>query len=105
MSLFKCHNLPAIPSWKVSDCLHSQSVRHRPLHIHSHISYEDMLSCKPQPLPQHNPAISCSCDYLRCWLSTAGLLTHTIAIAWDVILLPRVYLQLLILNLIAYIRH
>jgi hypothetical protein len=41
----------------------------------------------------------------RCWLSTACLLAHTIAIAWDVILLPGVYLQLLILNLIAYIRH
>jgi hypothetical protein len=40
-----------------------------------------------------------------CWLSTADLLTHTIAITWDVILFPKVYLQLLILTLIAYIRH
>jgi hypothetical protein len=41
----------------------------------------------------------------HCWLSTACLLTHIIAIAWDVILLPGVYLQLPILTLIAYIRH
>jgi hypothetical protein len=33
------------------------------------------------------------------------ILSHTIGIARDVILLPTVYLQLLILNLIAYIRH